>query len=67
MQFTKLKMQLMLVGISQSEIARRGNFSVAYANRVVNGVQKPSERFITAFCGATGLSREDLFEDEKVK
>jgi transcriptional regulator with XRE-family HTH domain len=57
----------MLVGVSQSEIARRGNFSITYANRVVNGTQKPSKRFIASFCEVTGLTKEDLFEDEKVK
>ncbi len=67
MAITELKLQLQLMRISQSELARRGQFSKAYVNRVINGKQKPSERFIEALCKTTGIDRENLFEDEKAK
>ena len=52
---SRIKMELFIKEISQSDIARAANVHRAYINRIVNGHQKPSKKVIKAFQEIAGI------------
>lgn len=62
MQPTRVKLELFLRGISQTQVAEKAGVDIAFVNRCVNGKQRPSKKVTSAMKELTGL---DLFEDEK--
>lgn len=64
MKPTRVKLQLLLLGVKQIEIASQAKVRTPYINRVINGKQKPSRKVVEAICEITGLTEGQLFEEE---
>lgn len=61
------KIQLLLIGRQQKEIAQAMGCSHSYISRCLAGKQKPSKRLIEVAERVTGLKTEQLFEVKPLK
>lgn len=57
---TKLSLQLALLDVKNSDVARRAKLSESQVSRTIHGKQKMTARVMNALSIETGLSRERI-------